>query len=193
MPIIAGVDEVGRGPLAGSVVAGAVILQDKSLIKLIKDSKKCTPKQRERLYTLIADNSCWAIGEASVEEIDELNILQATLLAMKRAVLGLEVKPDEAWIDGVHAPDLQIPCQCYIKGDDRVPVIGAASIMAKVTRDRQMEAFGLEYPGFGFENHKGYGTKAHMQAIKELGITPIHRKTFKPISLIVESSCQNLS
>ncbi len=191
MPIIAGVDEVGRGPLAGSVVAGAVILRDKSLIKLIKDSKKCTPKQREKLFALIASNSCWAIGEASVHEIDTLNILQATLLAMKRAVLALDEQPDEAWIDGIHAPDLEIPCQCYIKGDDRVPAIGAASIMAKVTRDRQMEAFGLKYPGFGFENHKGYGTKAHMQAINDFGITPIHRRSFKPISMLVEDICKN--
>jgi len=131
MPIIAGVDEVGRGPLAGSVVASAVVLHDNSLHKQIKDSKKCTPKQREMLYELIAHNSHWAIGEASVEEIDDINILQATLLAMQRAVLALCVKPDEAWIDGPHAPDLEIPTQCFVKGDDRVPVIGAASIMAK--------------------------------------------------------------
>lgn len=188
MPIIAGVDEVGRGPLAGPVVASAVVLNNRALIKQLKDSKKCTPRQRERLYDLIVKECNWSIGQASVKEIDKLNIFQATMLAMERAIEALDVSPDEVLIDGPHAPKgISMKAQCIIKGDEREPAISAASIIAKVTRDRMMAQYADQFPGFGFESHKGYGTKAHMDAIAQLGVCPIHRKTFRPVRVYIES------
>lgn len=185
MQIIAGVDEVGRGPLAGPVVAAAVILHNTQLNKQLKDSKKCTERQREHLCELIKQHSDWAIGEASVEEIDELNIFQATMLAMQRAIQGLPTQPEEAWIDGPHAPKVSMMTKCFIKGDEREPLISAASIIAKVTRDRMMKAYAEQFPGFGFEQHKGYGTKAHMEAMARLGICELHRRSFKPVKQYV--------
>ena len=184
MPIIAGVDEVGRGPLAGPVIAAAVVLDNAVVLQTLKDSKKMTEKARNVSYDLIVKHSVWSIGEASVKEIETLNILQASLLAMKRAVEGLEVKPELLWVDGIHAPQTDYKTECFIKGDDRFPIISAASIIAKVTRDRLMNELAKQYPGFGFEKHKGYATKDHLAAIQDLGITPVHRKTFRPIKVM---------
>jgi ribonuclease HII len=181
MPIIAGVDEVGRGPLAGPVVAAAVILEDNALLSKLKDSKVLTEKAREKFYTQITETGIWCVALASVEEIDEINILQASLLAMQRAVLGLSTAPTEAWIDGPHAPKLPCKAKCYIQGDALYPVISAASIIAKVTRDRMMVELSETYPEYGFERHKGYPTAQHIQAMKSFGITPIHRRSYKPV------------
>lgn len=185
--MIAGVDEVGRGPLAGNVVASAVILLDDTIVSLMQDSKKLSAKKRESLSEIIRQHSHWAIGEASVEEIDELNIFQATMLAMTRAIQALPVRPERLLIDGTHAPKIDLPCQCLIKGDEREPVIGAASIVAKVVRDEQMNQLGQRYPQYGFEQHKGYGTKYHMEALKQHGVTPYHRRSFKPVRALLET------
>lgn len=184
MPIIAGVDEVGRGPLAGPVIAAAVVLDNAAVLSVLKDSKRMTEKSRNQCYDLILKHGVCCVGEASVKEIETLNILQASLLAMKRAIEGLEVKPELLWVDGIHAPNTLYKTECYIKGDDRFPLISAASIIAKVTRDRLMVELAKKYPGFGFEKHKGYATKEHLTAIEQLGVTPIHRKTFRPIKVM---------
>ncbi len=185
--IIAGVDEVGRGPLAGPVVAAAVALPEDFDVLGVDDSKKITEKNREKLFSEIkAGCAGWGIGMASHEIIDEINILQATKLAMKRAVKDLEKNladrgmegPDIVLFDAVKIEDLDIPQKSYIKGDAKVLAIAAASIMAKVTRDRMMIKYAREYPWYAFEKNKGYGTKAHYEDIKERGICPIHRKTF---------------
>ena len=179
MKLIAGVDEVGRGCLAGPVIAAAVIF--KNNIPGLKDSKKLSIKKRQELSLIIMENSYFSFGSASVKEIDEINILQASLLAMKRAILNLSVKPGKILIDGVHKPDLDIDTQTIIKGDSYIDEISAASIIAKVYRDNLMLQFDKKYPNFHFSSHKGYGTKLHKAAINKYGITPVHRKTFKGV------------
>ena len=184
--LIAGVDEAGRGPLAGPVVAAAVILDDLSPIAGLADSKKLTALKRERLYDEIrAKALCCSIAEATVEEIDELNILQATMLAMRRAVEGLRLKPTKVLVDGNRLPVLDVLAEAIVKGDSKVQAISAASILAKVTRDRWCEQIDHEYPAYGFAKHKGYGTEAHMQALKTHGATPWHRKSFAPVAEVL--------
>lgn len=181
---IAGVDEVGRGPLAGPVVTAAVILDPNNPIAGLNDSKKLTEGRRERLSEEIKEKSlAWSIGRAEVEEIDAINILQATMLAMCRAVEGLPLTADFVLIDGNRIPaDLQYPAEAVVKGDSRVEVISAASILAKVSRDQEMVMMAEQYPGYGLEKHKGYPTKAHITALTELGVTPIHRRSFRPVA-----------
>ncbi len=187
--LVAGVDEVGRGPLAGPVVAAAVILDPARPIAGLADSKALTEKRREALFDEIrAKALCWALGRAEVEEIDALNILQATLLAMRRAVLALDPAPQHALIDGNRCPDLPCSAEAIIKGDGTVAVISAASIIAKVSRDREMAALDIEYPGYGLAGHKGYPTRAHLAALAELGVTPIHRKSFAPVRRLLENA-----
>lgn len=182
--LVAGVDEVGRGPLAGPVVTAAVILDPDNMIEGLADSKKLSEKRREQLEPLIKRHAlAWALGRAEPDEIDQLNILQASLLAMKRAVEALTISPHHALIDGIHAPQLACPTTTIIKGDQSEPAIAAASILAKVARDREMVAMEEIYPGYGFAKHKGYPTKQHQQALIELGVTPIHRRSFSPVQL----------
>lgn len=177
--LICGVDEAGRGPLAGPVCAAAVILPPHLEIPGLNDSKKLTDKRRRELMPIIQEQAiAWGIAMASHEEIDEINILQATFLAMERALAQLSVKPELVLIDGNREKDFGLPVKTVVKGDSLSANIAAASILAKVTRDDFMEAMAEEYPGYGFEIHKGYGTKAHYGALTELGVTPIHRKTF---------------
>ena len=184
--LTAGVDEAGRGPLMGPVVAAAVILDDLKPIKGLADSKKLTALQRDKLYDEIrAKALCCSIAVATVEEIDELNILQATMLAMKRAVEGLRLKPHKALVDGNRLPALQMLAEAIVKGDARVPAISAASILAKVTRDRWCAEYDLQYPQYGFAGHKGYGTAAHLLALQEHGACPQHRKTFAPVAAVL--------
>ena len=176
---ICGIDEAGRGPLAGPVVAAAVILPEGIQLPGVNDSKKITEKKREMLFDFVKENAlAWGIGEASETEIDEINILQATFLAMHRAVDNLQISADFALVDGNRIQGLDIPLECVIGGDGRVLSIAAASILAKVTRDRYMREMAQQYPEYGFEKHKGYGTKAHYAAIEQYGICPLHRKTF---------------
>ena len=177
--VICGVDEAGRGPLAGPVCAAAVILPDHLDLPGLNDSKKLSDKKRRELFPLIKEQAvAYGIGLASHEEIDEINILQATYLAMERAIAQLEGKADLALIDGNRAKDFGLPVKTVVKGDSLSASIAAASILAKVTRDDLMEAYAEEYPGYGFEIHKGYGTKAHYAALTEKGASPIHRMTF---------------
>lgn len=179
---VAGVDEVGRGPLAGPVVTAAVILDPQNPIPGLADSKKLTEKRREFLVPLIQKHAlAWAMGRAEPEEIDELNILQASLLAMKRAVEALSISPEHVLVDGIHAPTLNCPVTTIIKGDQSEPAIAAASILAKVARDQEMVALDNVYPGYGFAKHKGYPTKQHQQALLSLGVTDIHRRSFGPV------------
>ena len=176
---VCGIDEVGRGPLAGPVVAGAVILPKDCDILYINDSKKLTEKKREELYDIIADKAvAWAVGYASCERIDEINILQATYEAMRQAISNLKQKPDILLNDAVTIPDVDIKQVPIIKGDAKSISIGAASIMAKVTRDRLMVKYDEVFPGYGFASNKGYGSAAHIEAIKKLGPCPIHRRSF---------------
>jgi len=185
--LIAGVDEAGRGPLAGPVVAAAVILDDLNPIAGLADSKKLTALKRERLYDEIrAKALCCSIAEATVEEIDELNILQATLLAMRRAVEGLRLKPNKVLVDGNRLPVLDVLAEAIVKGDSKVPAISAASILAKVYRDRWCQELHAQYPQYGFDGHKGYGTAAHLQALQEHGATPWHRKSFSPVAEVLK-------
>lgn len=185
--LIAGVDEAGRGPLAGPVVAAAVILDDLNPITGLADSKKLTALKRERLYDEIrAKALCCSIAEATVEEIDELNILQATLLAMRRAVDGLRLKPNKVLVDGNRLPVLDVLAEAIVKGDSKVQAISAASILAKVHRDRWCQELHAQYPQYGFDGHKGYGTVAHLQALKEYGATPWHRKSFAPVAEVLK-------
>tara|TARA_B100001939_G_scaffold192724_1_gene165698 strand:+ start:1040 stop:1585 length:546 start_codon:yes stop_codon:yes gene_type:complete len=179
LKLVAGVDEVGRGCLAGPVIAAAVILRKK--IPGLKDSKKLSKKKREELSLIIMQNSYFSFGSSSPKEIDKINILQASLLAMKRAILNLSVEPGKILIDGIHKPDLNTDTQTIISGDSYIDEISAASIIAKVYRDNLMMQFDKEYPNFYFSSHMGYGTKMHKAAIKKYGITPIHRKTFKGV------------
>ena len=184
--LMAGVDEAGRGPLAGPVVAAAVILDDLNPIKGLADSKKLTPSRREELYDEIrAKALCCSIALATVEEIDALNILQATMLAMKRAVEGLRLKPNKVLVDGNRLPALAILAEAIVKGDALVPAISAASILAKVYRDRWCVEFHLEYPQYGFAGHKGYGTAVHLAALREHGACPQHRRSFAPVAEVL--------
>lgn len=186
---IAGVDEVGRGPLAGAVVTAAVILDPDNPVKGLDDSKKLTEKKRAMLSVEIKEKAlCYCIARAEHGEIDELNIFHATLLAMKRAVEGLTVSPDKVLVDGKFCPDISLACEAVIKGDSRVAAISAASILAKVSRDNEMIALEETYPGYGFAKHKGYPTKLHVEALQKLGICPIHRKSYKPVQKILNQS-----
>ena len=181
-PGIAGVDEVGRGPLAGDVVAAAVILDPRRPIEGLRDSKKLSAVRREALAELIRDQAvAWSVARASVAEIDQLNILQASLLAMHRAVKGLDPQPGYVLVDGNRLPRWAYPSEPVVKGDDRVPAIAAASILAKVQRDSELVALDREYPGYGFAAHKGYPTAAHLTALENLGVTPAHRRSFGPV------------
>jgi ribonuclease HII len=180
--LFAGVDEAGRGPLAGPVVAAAVILDDLNPIRGLNDSKVLTARARERLYVEIhAKALCFCIAQASVQEIDELNILQATMLAMRRAVEGLRLRPNKVLVDGNRLPVLRIAAEAIVKGDATVKSISAASILAKVHRDRLCHALHLEHPQYGFDGHKGYPTRAHIAALKQHGACPHHRRTFAPV------------
>jgi len=180
--LVAGVDEVGRGPLCGAVVTAAVILVPARPILGLNDSKKLSEARRERLFDEIREKAlAWCVGRAEVEEIDSLNILHATMLAMQRAVEGLSVKPKLALIDGNRCPKLAVPSAAVVQGDSKVPAIAAASILAKVSRDREMAALELHYPGYGFAAHKGYATAEHLEALRRLGPTPIHRRSFAPV------------
>lgn len=176
---VCGVDEAGRGPLAGPVCAAAVILPKGTLIEGVNDSKKLTEKKREELFDVIKEKSvAYGIGWASVEEIEEINILNAAMLAMKRAVEGLRVKADFAYIDGNKTPNLDIPCEAIVKGDAKSMSVAAASVLAKVSRDRLMLEYAKKYPNYEFERHKGYGTKLHNEKILRYGACPIHRMSF---------------
>ena len=186
--LLAGVDEVGRGPLAGDVVTAAVILDPLQPIDGLGDSKKISGKRREELYTEICAKALvWNIGRATVAEIDRYNILQATMMAMYRAVAGLSIQPEYVAVDGNKMPKWSYRGETVVKGDARVAEIGAASIIAKVTRDREMIAFDNTYPGYGFAGHKGYATQQHTDALKLLGPTDIHRRSFEPVKSMTES------
>ena len=189
---ICGVDEAGRGPLVGSVVAGAVVLDPNNPIAGLKDSKKLTPAKREYLYEqIMLKAKAWGIGEASPEEIDQINILQATMLAMRRAVEDLASRlgswPDKALIDGNRCPELPIPAEAIVKGDTKEPAISAGSILAKVTRDRQMAILHERFPQYGFAQHMGYPTAAHFAALKEFGVCEEHRRSFSPVRNVIEA------
>jgi ribonuclease HII len=190
MPVvehIAGVDEVGRGPLAGPVIAAAVILNPDSPIEGLADSKKLTEKRREAMELKIKESAlAWSLGRAEVEEIDRLNILQASLLAMKRAVESLNISPNHALVDGNRCPDLACSVEAIVGGDSSEPVISAASIIAKVARDREMVELDLKYPGYGLAKHKGYPTKVHIEALQQLGVTDIHRRSFGPVKRLLD-------
>lgn len=191
---LAGVDEVGRGPLAGDVVAAAVILDPAQPIEGLNDSKKLTESRREALAAEIqAHASAWCVARASVEEIDSLNILQASLLAMHRATDGLTEPPSFVLVDGNRLPRWPYASEPVVGGDALVPAIAAASILAKVQRDREMKALDKLYPGYGFAQHKGYPTKAHLAALARLGVSPIHRRSFAPVRAIldVEAASEN--
>ena len=190
--IIAGVDEAGRGPWCGPVVAGAAILDPttlpEDLVKGLDDSKKLKAEKREALLERLKEHAIIGVGEASVEEIDRFNILAATMMAMKRAVDDLKTPVDLALIDGNKTPDLDCPAQAVVHGDGKSLSIAAASIVAKVTRDKIMEKLGADYPGYGWEKNAGYGTKAHQEALAAHGVTPHHRKSFAPIRKLIESA-----
>lgn len=180
--LVAGVDEAGRGPLAGPVVAAAVILDDERPIRGLADSKLLSPQRRERLHDeILARALCHCVGTASVEEIDQLNILQATLLAMRRAVMGLRLLPAQVLVDGNRLPRLPMTAQAIVKGDARVPVISAASILAKVHRDRLCLELDERHPQYGFAGHKGYPTPEHLEALRRHGACAAHRRSFAPV------------
>ena len=188
---ICGIDEAGRGPLVGAVVAGAVVLDPNNPIEGLKDSKKLTPARREYLYEQIMEKAkAWGVGEASPAEIDEINILQATMLAMRRAIEDLTTRlgvwPDKALIDGNRCPELPINAEAIVKGDAKEPAISAASIIAKVTRDRQMMALHEQHPQYGFAQHMGYPTEAHFAALKQYGACDQHRRSFSPVRKVLE-------
>lgn len=177
--VLCGVDEAGRGPLAGDVYAAAVVLSDGVLIEGLNDSKKISEKNREKLYDIIIDRADdYCIATASVDEIDSLNILNAAMLAMKRAVGGLKNLPDYVLVDGNKLPELECPAEFVIKGDARSASIAAASILAKVSRDRYMKRIAEQYPQYAFERHKGYGTKLHYEMLEKYGVSDVHRRTF---------------
>jgi len=183
---LAGCDEVGRGPLVGDVVAAAVILDPKKPIAGLADSKKLSEKKRDFLYQQIMDNAlCVSVGRASPAEIDDINILHASMLAMKRSIDGLEITPEFVLVDGNRCPDIEYPCEAVVKGDAKVAAISAASIVAKVIRDAQMKQLHLEHPQYGFDRHKGYPTKDHMQALQVHGLIPQYRKSFKPVKALL--------
>lgn len=187
--LLAGVDEVGRGPLVGPVVAAAVILDPNNPIEGLADSKKLSEKKREALYDEIHDKAiACSISRASVEEIDQINILHASMLAMKRAVESLLVKPEYVLVDGNRCPQLDIPHEAVVKGDARVASIAAASIIAKVSRDREMKELDKEFPEYGFAQHKGYPTKTHFEVLQRLGVNAYYRRSFKPVRELLERS-----
>lgn len=189
---VAGVDEAGRGPLAGPVVAAAVILDENNPVEGLRDSKRLTAARRDRLFDDIREKAlAWSVASASVAEIDTINILQATLLAMQRAVDALQPQAQFVFIDGNRCPALPCPAQAIIKGDDRVTAISAASIIAKVTRDREMLLLDEQYPGYGLAQHKGYPSKAHLAALQSLGITDIHRRSYAPVRKLLERSADS--
>lgn len=186
--LIAGVDEVGRGPLAGPVVAAAVILDPTRPIAGLADSKKLSPARREQLSVEIRAKAwAWALGRAEVAEIDRLNILHASLLAMRRAVAALSIAPDQALVDGNRCPKLACPCEAIVKGDATVPVIGAASILAKVARDAELRELHDRYPQYDFARHKGYPTAAHLDALRRHGPCPEHRRSFAPVAALLQT------
>lgn len=189
---VCGVDEAGRGPLVGAVVAGAVVLDPENPIEGLKDSKKLSPARREYLYEQIMQKAkAWGIGEASPAEIDEINILQATMLAMRRAIEDLTTRlggwPDKALIDGNRCPELPIAAEAIVKGDAKEPAISAASILAKVTRDRQMQELHERHPQYGFAQHMGYPTEAHFAALQNFGVCAEHRRSFAPVRRVLET------
>lgn len=191
--LLAGVDEAGRGPLAGDVVTAAVILPRGFLLDGLGDSKTLSAENREILYEQICERaSSWCVARATVEEIDNYNILQATLMAMRRAVLGLSTAPEFVAVDGNMLPEWEYRSEAVVKGDAKVAAISAASILAKVTRDREMVEFEAKYPGYGFASNKGYATPQHLEALKQLGPTPIHRQSFSPIRTGPKLKQQNL-
>lgn len=188
-PDVAGVDEVGRGPLAGPVVAAAVILDPDQPVFGLADSKTLSASKREKLAAEIMQKAlAFAIARAEVHEIDDLNILQASLLAMRRCVLALRIRPVLVLVDGLHCPRIDIPVQAVIKGDSKVPAISAASIIAKVSRDREMVELDQQYPGYGLAVHKGYPTRAHIRALEQLGVSPVHRCSFAPVRNLLRNS-----
>ena len=181
--LVCGIDEAGRGPLAGTVVAAAVILDPQRPIPGLNDSKKLSEKKRDALAVLIRERAvAWAVASASVEEIDRLNILHATMLAMQRAVAGLAVRPIAAMVDGNRCPKLDMPCEAVVKGDGKIASIAAASILAKTVRDAEMLSLHALYPMYGFDHHMGYPTAAHFQALEEYGASPVHRRSFGPVA-----------
>jgi len=185
--LICGVDEVGRGPLIGAVVTAAVILDPAKPIAGLTDSKKLTDKRRLELAELIKANAlCWALGRAEPDEIDSLNILHATMLAMRRAVAALAIRPEWVLVDGNRTTDFGVPASAVVKGDLHVPEISAASILAKVARDAEMQTLHQHFPQYGFDAHKGYPTKAHLAAIEQYGVLSQHRRSFKPVRLVLE-------
>jgi ribonuclease HII len=185
--LLCGVDEAGRGPLAGPVYAAAVILNPRRPIDGLRDSKKLSAAQREKLAEKIyARAVCWTVAWASVEEIDRINILQATLLAMRRAVDALTVRPHHVQIDGNQRPTLDVSCECIVKGDDKVPRISAASIIAKTRRDAYMRELHAQYPDYCFDQHMGYSTALHLERLGKFGASPVHRRSFAPVRLCVE-------
>lgn len=186
MTLVCGVDEAGRGPLAGPVFAAAVILDARRPVEGLADSKRLSPRQREsRAREIRARALAWSVASASVEEIDALNILRATLLAMRRAVEALALKPEKVLVDGVHHPRLEVPVQAIVGGDATVPAISAASILAKVARDDEMLALHELHPRYGFDRHKGYPTRVHLTALREFGACPAHRRSFAPVRAVL--------
>lgn len=184
--LVCGVDEAGRGPLAGPVVAAAVILDPAAPIEGLNDSKKLSARKRERLAEAIREKAlAWAVAEASVEEIDRINILNASLLAMQRAVAALAIAPERALVDGNRCPALVCPVEAIVGGDGKVAQIAAASILAKTVRDAGMLALHAEYPQYGFDRHKGYPTAAHLEALRQFGVTPIHRRSYAPVAQLM--------
>ena len=184
---VAGVDEAGRGPLAGPVVAGAVILDPKNPIEGLDDSKRLSASRREWLFDEIQEKAlAWSVASATVAEIDSINILQATMLAMQRAVNALLPTAEHALIDGNRCPELSCPARAIVRGDSKVAAISAASILAKVTRDREMQVLDIKYPGYGLAQHKGYPSKAHIAALEMLGVTPVHRRSYAPVRKLLE-------
>jgi len=190
--LICGVDEAGRGPLAGPVSAAAVILDEKRPITGLADSKKLSEKQRDLLAPIIRERAlAWAVAYAEVDEIDQLNILQATLLAMKRAVLALHIQPQQVLVDGLYCPQTGLPSQAIVKGDSKIAAISAASILAKTARDELMLRLHEQYPQYGFNGHKGYPTAAHLAALREHGVSEVHRRSFRPVREALQYTRQN--
>ena len=184
--LVAGGDEAGRGPLCGTVVAAAVILDPNRPVLGLRDSKRLTERKRAELAEEIKQKAlAWCIARAEVAEIDALNILHATMLAMSRAIEGLQQTPVSVLVDGNRCPAIKIPCEAIVKGDDKVPAIAAASILAKVSRDQEMLEMDALYPGYGLAKHKGYPTAEHLAALERLGVTPIHRRSFKPVQRLI--------
>jgi len=187
--IVCGVDEAGRGPLAGPVYAAAVILDASRPIAGLMDSKKLSEKRRDKLALEIRQHaSAWAIAEASVEEIDEINILRASLLAMRRAVDALAIRPEEVWVDGLYCPDTGLPSRAIVQGDSSVAAISAASILAKTARDAAMLVLHERYPQYGFDGHKGYPTAAHVAAMRLHGVSNVHRRSFRPVRELLQGN-----